>query len=111
MVVLGLAGVSVAMGAAAWRAMRWVMADRMEFGILVVGPVAIGAFAIALLLAGPTVALVLPAAATVAGFALASRSGGGGGDGDHGDDEPPWWPSFEDGLRAYERVRETAGRR
>lgn len=109
MVVVGLAGVSVVMGTVAWRAMRWAMDGRMELGILAVGPVAIAAFAIALLLGGPTVALVLPMAATAVGFALALRSGPG--DDDLGDDEPPWWPSFEDGLREYERGRVTAGRR
>jgi hypothetical protein len=105
MVVVELACVSLAMGADAWRAMRWTMDGRMELGLLILGPVAIGAFAIALLLAGPTVALALPMASTVAGFVLALRSGGGGEDG--GDEEPPWWPSFEDGLREYERERAT----
>ena len=57
------------------------------------GAAAIPAFALALLLAGPTAGLTVPTGATLLGFAAALVSGGGDSDPEP-DVEPPWWPSF-----------------
>jgi hypothetical protein len=102
-VVAGLVGVGVGMGIAAWRSMRWTIRGRAHRGLLTASTCALAAVATTLLLAGPLVALALPAAATLVGFALALgwRDERPGDDG--GDDEPPWWPSFERDLRRYER--------
>jgi hypothetical protein len=104
MVVAELAGVVAGMGVAAWRAMRWTLRGRDVLGLCCVGLAAIGSLALTLLLAGPILALTVPTGATLVGFALAFASGNGDAETD-GDDEPPWWPSFEDELRRYERSR------
>lgn len=103
MVVAELAGIAVGMGLAAWRAMRWTLCGRDVLGLCCVGLTGIAALALTLLLAGPLLALAVPVAATLVGFALAVAGGGDSG-GDE-DDEPPWWPSFEDELRRYDRRR------
>jgi hypothetical protein len=55
--------------------------------------------------------LTIPTTATLLGFAIALASGGADPDAEP-DDDPPWWPSFEDDLRRYERTRRApAGRR
>ena len=101
MVVAGLVGSAVGMGIAAWRSMRWTLGGRHELGLVAVAVAALVCFAAALLLGGPP-ALGLPAAATVAGLALAFR---GGDPSQPSDEDPPWWPSFERDLRRYERSR------
>ena len=108
MVVAGLVPVALGMGIAAWRSMRWTLDGRRELGLACVAVAALGGFTLALLLAGVT-ALVVPLAAALAGFALAFPRGDGGADAD--DDEPPWWPSFEDELRRYERRAPVTPRR
>jgi hypothetical protein len=100
MVVAVVAGVGVAMGAAAWLAMRLTIGGRREAGLALVGAAALVCFPLALLLGSPA-ALGAPALGTLLGLLLAS----GGGSEDVAEDEPPWWPSFEDELRRYERAR------
>ena len=110
MVVVCLIGVAIATAAVAWRSMRWTLCGRLELGLLTIGAVAIPAFALALLLAGPVGALTVPTGATLLGFAVALASGDGDVD-PVPDGEPPWWPSFERELRRYERTRDPARRR
>jgi membrane-anchored protein YejM (alkaline phosphatase superfamily) len=110
MVVAALAGVAVGIGFVAWRSMRWTLCGRLELGLGTVGLAGLAAFALTLLLAGPVAALTIPTSATLLGFAAALASGGGE-PGAEPEDDPPWWPSFEDDLRRYERTRAPAGRR
>lgn len=111
MVVGGLVGVAVCVGLLAWRSMRWTLRGRLELGLALIGPAALAAFALVLLLAGPIAALAVPTAALLVGFAIALAFGGDGGDGAGPNEEPPWWPSFERDLHRYERTRRPAGRR
>jgi hypothetical protein len=108
-VVVGLVGVAVGMGIAAWLAMRWTLRGRRELGLLTVAVAALPAFALALLLVGSPLALAIPAVATLIGFALAF--GFDGDDQDQADGDPPWWPTFERELRHYERERNVVGPR
>ena len=101
MVVAELVGIAVGMGAAAWGAMRWTLRGRDILGLCTVGIAAIASLALTFVLVGPLLALTIPGAATLVGFGLAIA--GGGDSGSEADDEPPWWPSFEDELRRYER--------
>jgi len=110
MVVVCLIGVAIGTATVAWRSMRWTLCGRLELGLLTIGAVAIPAFALALLLAGPVGALTVPTGATLLGFAVALASGDGDVD-PVPDGEPPWWPSFERELRRYERTRDPARRR
>jgi hypothetical protein len=110
MVVAGLVGVAVGVGAAAWRSMRWTLRGRFELGVVTIGLAAVAAFALALLLGGPVAALTVPTAATLAGVAIAFAWGGGDSGGEP-DGDPPWWPSFERDLRRYERSRFPVRRR
>jgi hypothetical protein len=111
MVVAALAGVAVGIGLVAWRSMRWTLRGRFELGLATIGSAGLAAFAVTLLLAGPVGALTIPTTATLLGFAIALASGGADPDAEP-DDDPPWWPSFEDDLRRYERTRRApAGRR
>jgi len=74
----------------------------------VVGLTSLTAFAAALLLLRPSVALALCSSAALVGFIVALRFGGTAGDDPRGgapDDDPPWWPSFEQDLRRYEKQR------
>jgi hypothetical protein len=110
-VVAGLVGVAVGVGVVAWRSMRWTLSARLELGLLSMGVAALAGFALALLLAGPVAALIVPNGAMLLGFAAALGSDGGDGGSGAGDGEPPWWPSFERDLRRYERTRQPTGRR
>ena len=115
MVVGGLAGIAFAMSGVAWFAMRLTLrAHTRSAGewarlaaLSCLGLAAIGAFAGDLLLAGIVVALLVPTAACVLGFAVAvaTADGDDGWGGPGSDDEPPWWPSFERQLRSYDRRR------
>jgi hypothetical protein len=110
MVVVGLVGVAIGIGAVAWRSMRCALRGRLDVGLPAIGVAAIPAFALALLLAGPVAALTVPTGAVVVGFAAALVWGGGDSD-PESDGEPPWWPSFERDLRRYERGSLPARRR
>jgi hypothetical protein len=111
-VVAGLVGVAAGVGVVAWRSMRWTLSARLELGLLSIGGAAVAGFALALLLAGPVAALIVPNGAMLLGFAAALGSdGGGAGPGAEDDGDPPWWPSFERDLRRYERTRQPTGRR
>jgi hypothetical protein len=103
MVVVGLIGVAAGIGAVAWRSMRSALRGRLEIGLLTIGVATIPAFALSLLLGGPTAGLTVPTGAILLGFAAALVSGGGDS-GPEPDVEPPWWPSFERDLRRYERT-------
>jgi peptidoglycan/LPS O-acetylase OafA/YrhL len=102
-VVAGLVGVAVGMALAAWRSMRWTLYGRESLGLVTAATCALGAVAATLLLAGPLVALTLPTAVTLLGFALARVPRDDGPDEADDASEPPWWPSFERDLRRYER--------
>lgn len=111
MVVGALAGSALAMAGVAWWAMRLTLRAVGEWArvlaVACVGVAAIGAFAGDLLLDGIAVAVIVPSAACAIGFAAAAFTARGddwGGGGDR-DGEPPWWPSFEQDLRRYERQR------
>jgi hypothetical protein len=110
MIVAGLLAVGVGVAVLAWKSMCWALSGRLGLGLVVIAPAALAAVAAALLLQGPEAALTVPAAATLLGFALAVASDGDDRDTDS-NDEPPWWPSFEHGLREYERARPLARRR
>ena len=110
MVAAGLAGVTVGIGLVAWQSMRCTLSGRLLAGLVLLGPAAIAAVGLALLLDGPVAALAAPTAGTLLGFAVASRSDGGDS-GTEADDDPPWWPSFERGLRRYEQTHRPAQRR
>jgi hypothetical protein len=111
-VVGGLVGIALVIALVAWRSMRWTLDGRLGAGVAALGPAGIAGFAAAMLLGGPVAALTVPTGATLVGFALALASGGGDrGSGSGPEDDPPWWPSFERGLRQYERTRSPAGRR
>jgi hypothetical protein len=112
MVVAGLGCLAGLVALAAWWSMRRVLdaagTVRLIQSVGVLGSTAVGALGAALILGGPLAAFVLMPAAAAGGIVAALRlpHGDDGCGGDSGDDEPPWWPTFERELQRYrERTR------
>lgn len=106
MVVVGLGCLAGLVALVAWWFMRRVVeaagTDRLIQAVCAIGVTAVCALGAALALDGPLAAFALMPAAAAAGIVAALRSShGDDGRGGPADDEPPWWPSFEQELRRY----------